>query len=214
MQTKILKLYTIFLEQCRGYFGNRMKKNIAPFTALFILVVISGTLIGCASTGTFKSSGVITSREATDIWHSYEIKPNYKYYYAGSDAQPKYIIGINDTYKLKSRLWKPVDLTSERLKDWINFFRPRVGGYNPLPYGAFITGPNGEEIGLWYSVLDWRLTGSAKLGENNEVTIIMPSNEGHLKKDQMLQNEHSVSNEESDDLVPWLKSHLEERILG
>jgi len=199
-------LYTIFLEQCSGYIGNRKKMKIAPFAAVFVLVVIHGTLIGCANT--FKSSGVITSREATDIWHSYKILPNYKYYYAGSDAQPKYIIGIDDTYKLKSVLWKPVDLTSEMLKDWFNFFRPRVGGYNPLPYGAFITGPNGEQIGLWYSVLDWRLTGSARLGENNEVTIIMPSNEGHLKKDQMLQNEHSVSNEKSEDLkFPWISSY-------
>jgi hypothetical protein len=199
-------LYTIFLKQCSGYIGNRKKMKIAPFAAVFVLVVIHGTLIGCANT--FKSSGVITSREATDIWHSYEILPNYKYYYSGSDAQPKYIIGIDDTYKLKSVLWKPVDLTSEMLKDWINFFRPRVGGYNPLPYGAFITGPNGEQIGLWYSVLDWRLTGSAKLGENNEVTVFMPSNEGHLKKDQMLQNEHSVSNEKSEDLkFPWISSY-------
>ena len=199
-------LYTIFLEQCSGYIGNRKKMKIAPFAAVFVLVVIHGTLIGCANT--FKSSGVITSREATDIWHSYKILPNYKYYYAGSDAQPKYIIGIDDTYKLKSVLWKPVDLTSEMLKDWFNYLRPRVGGYNPLPYGAFITGPNGEQIGLWYSVLDWRLTGSARLGENNEVMIIMPSNEGHLKKDQMLQNEHSVSNEKSEDLkFPWISSY-------
>ena len=212
MQNKFLILFTIFLEQCSGCIGNRKKKKITPFAAVFVLVVIHGTLIGCANT--FKSSGVITSREATDIWHSYKILPNYNYYYSGPDAQPNYIIGIDDSYKLISNLWKPVDLTSEMLENWFNYLRPRVGGYNPLPYGAFITGPNGEKIGLWYSVLDWRLTGSAKLGENNEVTIIMPTNEGHLKKDQMLQNEHSVSNEKSDDLIfPWFRSHLKKRIL-
>ena len=107
------------------------------------------------------------------------------YYYAGPDTRPFYIIGVDDRYKLISKLWKPVDLTPEMLKDWFNYFRPRVGGYNPLPYGAFINGPNGERIGLWYSVLDWRLTGSAILGENNEVTIFMPTNEGHRQRDQI-----------------------------
>ena len=88
----------------------------------------------------------------------------------------------------------------EMLKDWFNYFRPRVGGYNPLPYGAFIMDPNGERIGLWYSVVDWRLTGSATFGENNEVTIFMPTNQGHRKRDQdPFQNEYDVSNEKYDD---------------
>jgi hypothetical protein len=42
-------------------------------------------LISCADTR--KSSGVITSREATAIWHAYEILPDYHNYYAGPDAQ-------------------------------------------------------------------------------------------------------------------------------
>jgi hypothetical protein len=86
------------------------------------------------------------------------------------------------------------------LKDWFNYYRPRVGGYNPLPYGAYINGPNGERIGLWYSVVDWRSTGSATLGENNEVSILMPTNEGHRKRDRNpFENEYGVSNEKSDD---------------
>lgn len=200
MKNKFLILFTTFLEQCSGCIGIKKKKKIAPFAALFVLAVIHGTLIGC--TNTFKSSGVMTSREATDMWHSYEILPNYNYYYSGPDAQPHYLIGIDDSYKLKSKLWKPVDLTSAMLKDWFNYYRPRVGGYNPLPYGAFISGPNGERIGLWYSVHDWRLTGSATLGEDNEVTVIMPSDEGLRKRDRdPFQNDHSVSNDESDDLI-------------
>ena len=172
------------------------------------MIVLQSTLSGCAIT--IKSSGIITSQEATAIWHSYEILPNYNYYYAGPDTRPFYIIGIDDRYKLKSKLWKPVDLTPEMLKDWFNYYRPRVGGYNPLPYGAFINGPNDERIGLWYSVLDWRLTGTAILGENNEVTIYLPTNEGHLKKDQNpYQDDHSVSKEESDDQINfWFSSNV------
>ena len=151
--------------------------------AVFVLVAIHGMLIGC--TTTFKSSGVITSREATDIWHTYEVLPNYNYYYYGPDTQPDYLIGLDDSYKLISKLWKPVDLTPAMLKNWFNYFRPRVGGYNPLPYGAFIKDPTGERIGLWYSVLDWRLKGSATVKENNQVLVIGPTNVGHGQRDRI-----------------------------
>ena len=87
-------------------------------------------LISSAATG--KSSGVITSREATAIWHAYEILPNYHVYYAGPDAQPFHVVGIDDSYNLMAKLWKSVDLTPEMLRNWFNYLRPRVG-YSECP---------------------------------------------------------------------------------
>ena len=142
--------------------------------AVLVLVVIQSTLTGCATTAGKKSSGVITSREATEIWHSYEILPNYHYYISGPETQPNYIIGIDDRYKLTTEFWIPVDLTPEMLKNWFNYIRPRVG-YSQSPFGAFITDSKGERIGLWYSVRDWRLTGTASVGENNQVTVTRPA---------------------------------------
>jgi hypothetical protein len=205
----IQKFYHIFQGHGSGYFEHKKGRTIANIAALFVLIVTYSTLSGCA--GTLKSSGVITSHEATAIWHSYEIQPNYNYYYAGPNTRPFYIIGVDDRYKLKSKLWKPVDLTPEMLKDWFNYYRPRVGGYNPLPYGAFINGPDEERIGLWYSVVDWRLTGTAILGENNEVTILLPTDEGHRKRDRNpYDNEFSVSTDEDNDPIPfWFGSYSE-----
>ena len=155
-------------------YKNIAKTEITALLSVFFLVVILSALVGCATTAGKKSSGVVTSREATEIWHSYEILPNYHYYYSGPDSQPNYIIGIDNRYKLISEFWKPVDLTPEMLKNWFNYIRPRVG-YSQSSYGAFITGPNGERIGLWYSVRDWRLTGTATVGENNQVTVTRPA---------------------------------------
>jgi hypothetical protein len=173
MLNYLLKSYTTFPGTCTGCFNNI--GGMLIIAGVFALVVIQSTLIGCAAT--VKSSGVTNSQAATDIWHSYEILPSYQYYYAGPDAQPFYIIGIDDRYKLMSKLWKPVDLTPEMLKNWFNYLRPRVG-YSPYLYGADITGPKGERIGLWYSVRDWRQTGSATLGENNQVFVTMPTAAG------------------------------------
>ena len=147
--------------------------NIRRLTILLMLIWIGfqSTLTGCATTA--QNARVTTSREATEIWHSYQILPNYHYYFWGPVSQPFYLVGIDDTYRLVSEQWKPVDLTPEMLKNWFNYIQPRVG-YNPYPYGAFITGPNGERIGLWYSVRDWRRVGSAHLTEDNQVRLTTP----------------------------------------
>jgi len=139
--------------------------------SVLILIGFQSTLTGCATTGT--NSGITNSQEATDIWHAYEILPNYHYYFWGPVSQPFYIIGIDEKYQLKSSHWKPVDLKPAMLKNWFNYIDPRVG-FSPLLWGALITGPNGERIGLWYSVRDWRRLGSANLGENNQVTVTTP----------------------------------------
>ena len=146
------------------------------FVSVLLLVVILSALSGCATTGR-KGSGIIPGREATEIWHSYEILPNYHYYYSGPNSQPNFIIGIDDKYQFTSKLWKPVDLTPEMLKNWFNYINPRVG-YSQDTYGAFIVGPNGERLGLWYSVNDWRLVGSASLNENNQVSVTAPGRTG------------------------------------
>jgi len=138
-----------------------------------LLMAVASFLSGCAATA--KNPGVTTSREATAVWHSYEILPNHHYYYSGPDARPFYIIAIDDRYRLQSGLWKPVELTPARLEHWINI-PPRVG-YDPHPYGAYITGPNGKRLGLWYSVRDWTILGTASLGENNLVTVTIPPTE-------------------------------------
>ena len=143
---------------------NISKTEISTLLSVFLLVVILSLLSGCATTAGKKSSGVVTSREATEIWHSYEVLPNYNYYISGAESRPWYIIGIDEKYKLTSKNWKPVDLTPEMLNKWINYYRPRVG-YDLKVYGSFILNPDGERVGLWYSMRTWRVTGTVKFGD-------------------------------------------------
>ena len=142
------------------------------FVSVLLLVVILSALSGCA-TNMKSGSSIIPGREATEIWHSYEIQPNYHYYYSGPNSRPNFIIGIDDKYQFTSNLWKPVDLTPEMLNKWINYYRPRVG-YDLKVYGSFIMNPEGERIGLWYSMRTWRVTGTVKFGENNQIALTRP----------------------------------------
>ena len=150
---------------------NKSKMGKAIIVSVLLLVVILNAQTAATKR---KGSRIVTSQEATEIWHSYEIQPNYNYYYSGPNSQPNYIIGIDDKYQFTSKLWKPVDLTPKMLKNWFNYIRPRVG-FSMDRYGAFIVGPNGERLGLWYSVKDWRLVGSASLNENNQVSVTAPA---------------------------------------
>ena len=153
----------------------QIRKQIGKpiIVSVLLLVVFLIAQTGFSATKR-KGSSIVNSREATEIWHSYEIQPNYNYYYSGPNSQPNYVIGIDNQYQFTSKKWKPVDLTPEMLKKWFNYIKPRVG-YSLDTYGAFIIGPNGERLGLWYSVKDWRLVGSASLNENNQVSVTAPA---------------------------------------
>jgi hypothetical protein len=155
--------------------GKRM--GVAAIASALLLVLVLCALNSVAASTRKSRSGIVTSREATEIWHSYEIRPDYNYYFSGPTSQPDFIIGIDNKYRLTSKLWKPVDLTPEMLKKWFNFTRQRVG-ISQDPYGAFIIDPNGEQVGLWYSVKDWRLTGGATVGEDNTISVTRPAKPG------------------------------------
>jgi hypothetical protein len=121
---------------------NRKKMGKMTIVTVLFLVVILSAQTGCATTGR-KGSSIIPSREATEIWHSYEIQPNYHYYYSGPNSQPNFIIGIDDKYQFTSKLWKPVDLTPEtRRSDTGNAqelvqLHPSAGGIQPGPIWRF-----------------------------------------------------------------------------
>ena len=130
---------------------NIIKIRNTVIVSVLVSIGIQSTLTGCAAIGT--NSGITNSQEATDIWHSYEILPNYHYYIWGPVSQPFYIIGIDEKYQLTSSHWKPVDLTPAMLKNWFNYIDPRVG-FSPFLWGSLITGPSGERIGLHFSTPD------------------------------------------------------------
>ena len=130
--------------------GKKMGIGIISGVLIALMLTLNGGV--AASAGKKSRTGVVTSREATDIWHSYEIRPDYNYYFTGPTSQPDFIIGIDKKYRLTSKLWKPVDLTPEMLKKWFNYIRPRVG-YSQDPYGAFIVDSQGNRVGLFQMII-------------------------------------------------------------
>ena len=136
-------------------------------------ILMIGLLAGCAANqpaqetyGTLKPSD-----EVDQIFQKYQVLPEYRYYISGSVTKPQAIIGIVRNYTLDTRLWQAVtDLTSEQLKKWVDqmlLFRPPL-----YTFGAYILGPNGEQVGIWYSPYNYT---TVAVQADNRVEVVPPS---------------------------------------
>jgi hypothetical protein len=115
-------------------------------------ILLIGLVAGCASKQESReNSGILKlSIEVSKIFESYQVLPEYRYYFYGSATKPRAVMGIDRNYTLSTRLWKEAaDLTPERLKGWVE----QILGFMPpsRTYGAYILGPAGEQVGIWYS---------------------------------------------------------------
>ena len=109
-----------------------------------------------------------SSHEISKMFDSYQILADHIYYYSGLQGVPDAIIGIHANYSLNTRVWRQVDISPLLLKKWVyrmsyvHLVRPR---------GAWIIGPEGNRIGIWYSA---RHQTSVRLEKDNRVVIVPP----------------------------------------
>lgn len=147
-------------------------KRIQIIAIPTLLVIIQAAVIGCAG----NYGRLERSLEVGRLFESHRILPDHKYYYSGPDAKPDGIIGIHNSYSLKSRLWKPVDLTSAQLKNRIDFMTDHIG-HAIKPYGALILNHTGMRAGVWYSPYDRTVI---KLVDHNHIIVHPPGITTHL----------------------------------
>ena len=130
------------------------KDNIRWISLLTVLTIFLAVGFGCAGSGNY---GRLQRDEDVDkAFKTYQFPPDHKYYYTGPDGRPDAIMGIKNEYTLETTQWKPIKSSDGTLKkgiDSINFHHStRVRNY---PYGFFILGPEGDRLGIWYSIWDW-----------------------------------------------------------
>lgn len=135
-------------------FGQELaEKNCAQvkYGAIPLVMALLITL-GCAG----NYGRLMRDQEINEIFNTYRILPNYRYYFTGPEGRPDVVMGIHRDYTLESTQWIEVDLTDEQLKkliDWINFHhRSRTRNY---PDGFLILDHASNQFGIWYSIWDW-----------------------------------------------------------
>lgn len=142
------------------------------YKAFFIalLFILTAVFSGCSG----NYGRLQLSKEVNKTFEDAVILPDHTYYYSGGDARPRAILAIQNSYKLRTSLWKKVDLDPERLRNWI-LFMTEFRGYNFRTFGSRVLDPQGKQVGIWYSA--WNRTPVKMLGEN-EVAVVPPQTGG------------------------------------
>lgn len=135
---------------------------------LILLGIVSLAVVvlsGCAG-GNY--GGLRYSPDVTRMFHQKEMIPGYNYYYDGRESRPYAVVGLKDDYILDSQFWTPVNGGSsqlDRLLDWL------YGSDISYPRGAEILDPEGNQIGVWFSVYTYT---RIKFGPEKQVNIFSP----------------------------------------
>jgi hypothetical protein len=141
-------------------------KIVRPFLIIIILLLTITMLWGCSG----KYGHIQKSREAGRSFENLQIRDDHIYYYSGPAAIPYAVIAIHKDYTLKTRLWKKIDLTSDQLRIW--FTLGMQGTFGSPPSGSYIFDPDGQEIGIWYSIFNHTVV---KMENDNVVVVHPPS---------------------------------------
>jgi hypothetical protein len=143
-----------------------LNKRIRFLLIIIILLLALSMLLGCSG----NYGHIQKSREAGRSFENLQISGDHIYYYSGPAARPYAVIGIHEDYTLKTRLWKRIDLTSDQLRMWLSL--GMQGTLGSPPSGSYIFGPDGQKIGIWYSIFNHTVV---KMENDNVVVVHPPS---------------------------------------
>jgi len=90
------------------------------------------------------------SREVDEVFTSFQVLPELNYYYTGSDVQPTGILALDPKYPLRSKFWKPAEVTPAMLEKWVKWMKSDVITPSP-PCGWRIFDRNNALIGIIYA---------------------------------------------------------------
>jgi fructose 1,6-bisphosphatase len=138
---------------------------------------------GCAGSLFMNYGKISPNMEVTNAFETYQINTEYNYYISGSDVYPNAIIGLDKGYTLESDLWKEVEMTPKRLRELVTDMKDKATTVNygmPL-YGFAMLDDKGNQIGVWYSILEAKTF--LKMKDNRTVIIYTPDIDTYDKYD-------------------------------
>jgi len=113
-----------------------------------LLLFALAALAGCAPAGPAGSWQEEPS--VRQLFESGRILPDHTYYCLGSFGAPDSVVAVGNQFTLRSRVWAKVDMSEERLNEWLQWWRSER--YGACEYhGGRILAPDGRPAGVWYS---------------------------------------------------------------
>ncbi len=136
-----------------------------------LVILLLCLFLGCSSNyGRLKHEP-----EITQLFRAHEQLSHHRYYYTGREAGPYAIIGVLSPFTQTSRAWTPVDSNAGQFGQLVdNMFIPG----EDAPQGARILNPDGEQIGVWYSI--W-CSATIEMKAPHEIAVYSPYSPNQLK---------------------------------
>lgn len=128
------------------------------------LIIATTIFSGC--NGTF--GGLRRSSEITGMFLQQKMLPGYNYYYDGRAAIPYAVVGIRDDYVMNSKFWTPIEKDTGQFERLLSFL---YGSDVRSPRGAEILDPEGNPMGIWFSVF---ISTRVQFGPENQVNVFSP----------------------------------------
>ena len=132
---------------------------------LFLFFISFG---GCSA----PNYGRLESRKAVQqAFQNHQTLPDHKYYYAGVRSKPTVIVGINQNYQLTDRMWIEIDSESEDFGIIIDRVSLLNTDFRIQAWGFVILDPEGQEAGVWYSIIR---SAAVRIDENGQINKLYP----------------------------------------
>ena len=144
-----------------------MKRSAAVVQHPFLVVPLAAMLtflFGCAGGYGRMEKGP----EVTAAFVEHRLPSDYRYYYIGRDNMPYAVIGIRNEYRLQSKFWKAIDPESDAFRKMVE---TPYGYQEYQARGALLVGPDGEQVGIWYSAYDFA---NFRVTEDKDVYVYNP----------------------------------------
>ena len=88
-----------------------------------------------------------------------EVAAGHRYYVSGPESKPIAIVAIREDYRLEADHWREIDVDSASLKALVERIAFVLESEDKealmIPNGARIIGPDGDRVGMWYSIYDY-----------------------------------------------------------
>jgi hypothetical protein len=151
-------------------------------TRPFCIIVIFSFLICASGCATFnKNFGqFVPDNKARIAFETFQINPDYRYYYSGSDTYPVAMLALNKSYTMGNDLWPEVQVTPETMQQIIlnmqNQRRMTSGGTHS---GFAVLDHEGKQIGILYTYVGLGI--ALMVAKDNVVKIYGPKDDDQLR---------------------------------
>jgi hypothetical protein len=147
---------------------------------LCLLLAVSLSTLACA--GMFANYGRFNPSDAvTQVFNSYQVNKDYRYYISGPDLNPNALMGLDRSHQLDPRTtWREVQMTPEKMKEFVEGMNTKVKSQHEFQRGYEILDNNGRPIGVWFSIM--RARTFVSMQEDGTVRIDSPDLDIYEKK--------------------------------